>query len=328
MKHFALSIVIPTWNRKEKLLKLIKLLIFLLSKNKILYEILVCDSNSIDGTKKELKKRFNKKSFVHLLNIKENSISKKRNIGIKNSKYSNILLLDDDCVPKKNFFKILKKYLMESKKKEVFCGQYFTNLKLVANSNYYYFRDLKNLKTYKKVKINYNNIITGCCFFKKKLLKRNFFFNEKIKGYGLEDIDWAHRLKDNKFNLFLTEAKVDHQETSQNMRYYLLKWYMLSRDAMPSLLERKKPKMRGKIFLFENLFLNPTFRLVLKTLNFLILLPLSISLKFFLEVTDKQKIFFSKNLFNLVLFLYYVRGACDRNKQNFKKSSWYNSGYK
>ena len=34
----------------------------------------------------------------------------------------------------------------------------------------------------------------------------------------------------------------------------------------------------------------------------------------------------SKNLFNLVLFLYYVRGACDRNKKNFKVDLKYYEG--
>jgi len=328
MKYFALSIVIPTWNRKKKLLKLIKFLIFLLKENKIKYEIFICDSHSTDGTIKEINKKFSRKLFVNILNIKENSISKKRNIGIKNSKYPNILLLDDDCIPKKNFFKILKKYLEISSKNEIFCGQYSTNSKLIANSNYYNFRDLKNLKTNKKVEINYNNIITGCCFFKKNLLKREFYFNEKIQGYGLEDVEWAHRLKKNKFNLFLTEAKVDHQETSQNIGSYLLKWYMLSRDAMPSLLKNKKNEMNGKIFIFEKLYTNFIFKLFLKFINYFLLVPTSIALKLILIKTDKTKYLFSKKIFNFLLFLYYLRGACDRNRYNFKTSKWYDSGYK
>lgn len=328
MKQFTLSIVIPTWNRREKLLKLIKLLIFLLKKNKILYEILVCDSHSTDGTKKSINKKFGKKLLVSVLNIEENNISKKRNIGIKNSKYPNILLLDDDCIPKKHFLKILKNYLEKSKKKEIFCGQYSTNSKLVTNSNYYYFRDLKNLKTNKKIKIDYKNIITGCCFFKKNLLKKNFYFNEKIKGYGLEDIEWAHRLKNRKFDLFLTEAQVDHQETSQNIGNYLLKWYMLSRDAMPYLLKNKKTQMHGKIFIFENIYANSIFKLFLKFLNYILIIPTSILLKFILIKTDKNKFLFLKYSYNFLLFLYYLRGACDRNKKDIKKSPWYNLGYK
>ena len=100
------------------------------------------------------------------------------------------------------------------------------------------------------------------------MLKKSFYFNEKIKGYGLEDIEWAHRLKKRKFDLFLTEAKVDHQETSQNIGAYLLKWYMLSRDAMPSVLKNKNIAMNGKIFTFENIYANSLLKLFLKFMNY------------------------------------------------------------
>jgi len=178
------------------------------------------------------------------------------------------------------------------------------------------------------VQINYNNIITGCCFFKNNNLRNFIYFNEKIKGYGLEDIEWAHNLKIKNFGLFLTEAKVDHQETSQNIGAYILKWYMLSRDAMPSLLKNKKNQMKGKIFTFEEVFAYSIFKSFLKGMNYFLLIPISILLKFFLIITDKNKYFFSKKLFNLLLFFYYLRGACDRNKKSIKKTHWYNLGYK
>ena len=44
-----------------------------------------------------------------------------------------------------DFFNILKNYLKNSNKKHIFCGQYFTQKKLVKRSNYYKLRDLKNL---------------------------------------------------------------------------------------------------------------------------------------------------------------------------------------
>lgn len=328
MKNFKLSIVIPTWNRKKKLIKLLNTIILNLNKNKIINEIIICDSFSKDGTDIAIKKIFKNYSNIYFKNIKDNNISKKRNNGIKASKYSNILLLDDDCIPDKKFFKLIKKYLNNSKKNDIYCAQYFTDRKLISKSNYYKFRDLKNIKTNKLVKINYNNIITGCCFFKIRNKKSFFYFNEKIKGYGLEDIEWAHRLKRRKFDLFLTEAKVDHQETSQNIGAYLLKWYMLSRDAMPSLLKNKTTEMRGKIFIFENVYTNFMFKLLLKSMNYFLIIPLSILLKLFLIKSDKNKYLFSKKLFNLLLFFYYLRGACDRNKKSLKKTNWYNLGYK
>lgn len=328
MKHFTLSIVIPTWNRKEKLLKLIKLLIFLLNKNKILFEILVCDSNSSDGTKKELNKRFNKKSLVHVLNIKENSISKKRNIGMKYAKYNNILLLDDDCFPIGNFFKILSHYLGQNSTNKVFCGQYFTQKKLINNSNYYKFRDDKNLKTKIAKKINYKNIITGCCFFNKKKISKDYFFNEKIKGYGLEDIDWANKLFKKKNQLILTEAKVDHQETSRNLGPYLMKWYILSRDAMPSLLKIKKARHRGKIFYFEDIYNYKVFNIIFDMFIRILVFPISVLLKYYLINVDSKRTLYSKTLYKLSVIMYYLRGASDRRKKLFKNSKWYQSGYK
>ena len=120
MRKFKLSIIIPTWNRKKKLIKLIQLLLPNLIKNKIIFQIIICDSFSTDGTQEEIKKKFKNKKQIFYRNILENSISKKRNFGIKLSKYPNILLLDDDCVPIESFFIILKKYLINCKKNEVF----------------------------------------------------------------------------------------------------------------------------------------------------------------------------------------------------------------
>ena len=38
-----------------------------------------------------------------LLNIEDNVLAMKRNIGILKASYSNIILLDDDCIPEKDF---------------------------------------------------------------------------------------------------------------------------------------------------------------------------------------------------------------------------------
>ncbi len=326
MKKFKLSIIIPTWNRKKKLIILINSITKKLNKFNINYEINICDSYSRDGSEIAIKKLFKNYRCINFYNINENNISKKRNFGIKKSLYPNILLLDDDCIPIKNFFFILKKYLINSKGKEIFFGQYYTQPKLLLNSNYYKFRDLKNLKTNKLINLNYNNVVTGCCFFKGNLIKKKIYFNDKIKGYGLEDIEWAHRLKNKKFKLLLSEAKVDHQETSRNISAYVIKWYMLSKDAMPSILSNKKIKMKGKIFLFESIFANFFFRYFLKFLNYFFIKPFSIMLKFILLKTDNQKYLFSSTAFNILLFLYYLRGACDRKIKT--KQKWYDAGYK
>ena len=328
MKNFKLSIIIPTWNRKEKLIKLIEKIISKIVKIDIKYEIIVCDSFSTDGSQNHIKKRFGKNKKIIYLNVKENIISLKRNRGLKISKYQNILFLDDDCLPIENFFKYIKNYLENSKYNQIFCGQYSTQKKLISKSNYHKFRDSKNLKTNEEKKINYKNIITGCCFFNKKKITKKLHFNEDIYGYGLEDIEWAFRLNKSKFDIILTKAKVDHQETSQNIGAYVIKWYTLSKDSMQSLPKKYRNSMKSRIFDFERLFDKKLIKLFFKILNLLIIKLLSIILKKYLMISDKSSFFYSYYLFEFLICLYYLRGAIDRNKFITKDDSWYETGYK
>ena len=326
MKDFKLSIIIPTWNRKKKLIKLLKIIIPKIKIANITYEIIICDSFSKDGTYKEVKKNFKNNKKIRFRNINFNNISKKRNEGLKLSKYPNKLFLDDDCIPLNNFFSILKKNLINCKTKQVFCGQYYTQPKLLTQSNYYKFRDFKNLKVKSIKEIRYNNIITGCCYFRLRNLKDFVKFNEKIEGYGLEDVEWAFKLSKKNYKILLTNIKVDHQETSQNIAAYLIKWYVMSRDSMTSLNINTIKQMHGRIFNFEKIFQNSFFRFVLFSLNYSILNPVGVVLKHYLVLTDKYKILYSKKLFELVLFIYYLRGACHRGRK--KMFNWYNQGYK
>ena len=328
MSSFKLSIIIPTWNRKKKLANLISQIKVKIANSKIKYEIIICDSFSKDGSELFIKNLFRQNKNISYKNIKKNNISAKRNHGIKHSIYDNILLLDDDCFPMRNFFQILQNHLNRNSKNKIFCAQYSTQNILINNSNYYKFRDSKNLKTKISKNINFRNIITGCCFFNKKKISKEHYFNEKIKGYGLEDVDWANKLFKKKVKLILTTAKVDHQETSGGIGPYLMKWYILSRDAMPSLLKIRKISYNGKIFFFEKFYQNKIFKTILNIFIKLIILPLSIVLKYYLIIVDSKKFLYSKTLYNISITMYYLRGAKDRRKNLFKKSIWYDSGYK
>ena len=97
------SVIIPTWKRKLLLKKLIsKLLEQNFNYN---FEIIICDSKSNDGTEaliKNLKKT--KNNNIKYINITENSLSAKRNVGINAAKGKYIILMDDDCIPANNFF--------------------------------------------------------------------------------------------------------------------------------------------------------------------------------------------------------------------------------
>ena len=96
---------------------------------------------------------------------------------------------------------------------------------------------------------------------------------------------------------------------------------------MPTILKQKKLHILPKnTQLFENIFAQPFLGLIVKLLIIFLGIPLSVFLKKYLYFSDSIKYLFSKNLFSLLLKLYYARGAFDRNKEH--NNRWYESGYK
>ena len=109
--NIKFSIIIPTWNRKKRLLELIRKIIKI-ENNFDKYEIIICDSNSTDGTEILLNEFIKENSFINikLFHTKFNNVAQKRNLGIKKSKFDFIILIDDDCLPINNFFQSMKKF--------------------------------------------------------------------------------------------------------------------------------------------------------------------------------------------------------------------------
>ena len=88
----AFSIIIPTFNRADKISKAIDSLI---SQSHPLWEAIIVDNNSIDRTE-EIVKSY-RDSRIKFFKINNNGIiAKSRNYGIAKSKYDLIAFLDSD----------------------------------------------------------------------------------------------------------------------------------------------------------------------------------------------------------------------------------------
>lgn len=102
----GVSFIIPTWNKKDMVLKCVELLDVYLSQEKsnIKKEIIIIENGSVDGSVEALEKLKTKIPTV-LLKQKENiGFAKAINLGIKNAKYNYIYLINNDMEPQKNFF--------------------------------------------------------------------------------------------------------------------------------------------------------------------------------------------------------------------------------
>jgi GT2 family glycosyltransferase len=105
------SVIIPTYNRKKKLIRLVYS-IKRSSYPKDRIEIIAIDDASTDGTFDELKRSFPEVKIVR--NEKELLVSGSRNAGIKSAKGNYVFLIDDDNIVDRNciseLVEVMEKY--------------------------------------------------------------------------------------------------------------------------------------------------------------------------------------------------------------------------
>ena len=113
MEDITVSIVIPTYNRKNELKKCIESLLSQKYPTND-YEILIIDGGSTDGTD-ELVNLF-KKDFESIKFIKQESsgVAAARNLGIKHSRGKYIAFIDSDCIAGENWLKICVRTISSS----------------------------------------------------------------------------------------------------------------------------------------------------------------------------------------------------------------------
>ncbi len=108
MEHPLISVVIPTYNRREKVAWLIKS-IFESDYPRDRLEIIVVDDASTDGTCKYIKKLFPQVKVIR--NAEEKLLAESRNIGVRASRGKYIFIIDDDNVVDRNTIKELVEYM-------------------------------------------------------------------------------------------------------------------------------------------------------------------------------------------------------------------------
>lgn len=213
MKKLNISIIIPTRNRHQKLIKTINYL----SKNSFFFkEIIIVDSS--DKKEGDIKKLINKfKNLRIKIFHSKPSISLQRNIGLnkvkKNSNY--VMFLDDDVQFEKKSFKIMRSYLNNNKKysgigfnliikntNQIF--EKFKRSKIFKLLGVYDYSEGKvtvsgwhtkaiNLKTDTKVEW----LPTQAVIYKYNII-RNKRFNLDYGVYSyLEDLDFSYSIKNN-----------------------------------------------------------------------------------------------------------------------------------
>ena len=318
-KKIKLSIIVPTYKRNDKLILILKELSSQIP-NKLNTEIIICDS------KKDLNKKiklFNRKklSIKYFRGLK-NSNAIKRNFGIKNAKGENLILLDDDCLPSKNFISDYLKLFEKIKDNIILCG-----------SVKYYFKKGENFKRYRqsrhfiisKIKLDLNNYLTASKIVtmnmgmkNSELLKSTNYFNKNFSRYGFEDYEFGIRLINKGFH-FIPAKPLIHHLDDRNFKSYLNKIYFLSRYA--SSVFQKISYQSWKTTIYYRIEKNIFFNILL---NFKITYSIFSKLEKIIVYLEKIKFLYFPILFRIAIFLSYYRGYYDRSHvRNNKKNIWY-----
>ena len=275
------SVVVPTYNRKEILMEcLISLFNQTYPKDK--YEIIVVNDGSTDGTEEVLKEYAKKAPCIFKWFSQENKgPSAARNLGIEHAKGEIICFTDDDCIADEKWIENLVKE--------------FTNEKVGGVGGEIVAYNPKTLVEKYGISFDQRNVskvslITGNCAYKKKVFEEVGLFDTKLKG--LEDIDFGIRVKMKGYELnFAPDAIVFH-------RHY---------NTLRSLIKRKYKEGIQFACLSKKYtkHFNPQYASIflLRALRTLILLPLRMS---------KNKSAFLRDIFSIIVlistFLGFLRG--------------------
>ena len=90
------SIIVPVYKEKHNILILINKIFFVLNKNSVVFELIIVNDDSNDGSKKEFLKSNKKKVKFIIRKDKPRDLSKSVLYGVKFSKYNNIIVMDGD----------------------------------------------------------------------------------------------------------------------------------------------------------------------------------------------------------------------------------------
>lgn len=202
-----LSVVIGTYNQRHVLRKALESL-FHQTLSPEMYEILLVDSSSIDGTDKMIEELQPTCRFDYL-RVENHGKAAARNFGIKKARGEIILLTDADMIANE---RLLEEHLLAHAKK---INGSFEGLTINPDGKPYIHARLRALQ-----KIKWSYFLTGNLSIRKNTLIEAGLFDEQFKGYGWEDIELGYRLCQMKTPLFYLPSAVnfhDHPVTKEAM---------------------------------------------------------------------------------------------------------------
>jgi len=239
-KHPFFSIIIPTYNSYDKLLRSIRSVENQTYEN---FEIIVVDDGSTDGTKTKIEKEHFKK--LRYLYKSNGGPASARNFGIREARGEYVCFLDadDEFMPQKLSF-----FYESCKKGELFICSDALYINEINNTSWLFSNKVsKKHKFCFNTLLRYNFIVTSTTCLKKTLFEEISYFEESRKMF-VEDYDlWLKIAKKHSIKYIdkpLSKYYIHQSNTSKNVSKTIdsliivfLKWSFCSPIALKQFLK-------------------------------------------------------------------------------------------
>lgn len=259
------SIVIPTYSRKEMCLRLLKS-IFISTYKKI--EVIVIDDASPDNTKEFIQNKYSKKPNLKIFKNKENLFTAgSRNEGQARAKGELILFIDDDNVIDKYMIEeMVKVFVKNNSVGEVGPINYsFKNKKKIFWTGTY--RNMFTTKTYHLIKFPTGKTewetsdVPNAFMVRTSIVKKNKI--KFVEKYGImyEESDYAYKIRKAGYKIMVSKkAKIYHdiESSSKKEKVKDYMYHFMTDKRRPFVFARNRvifhSEYSNKLQLFSILF--------------------------------------------------------------------------
>jgi glycosyltransferase involved in cell wall biosynthesis len=208
-----ISVLVPVYNRKDELSKLLQSFIDEFLFNKIIFEVIVIDDLSDDGSYEIAKKFSEEFSIFKLITSGYKSPGMSRNIGAKSARFDWLLYCDSDNIMVKNWSVLFKNVLI---KFDNFDGIWFParcNSKLLTSKKY-----LNKGNHVISSNFYFNNYIGEVvhCIKKDFLINNQYYYLEGTSN-DFPDLLWFSLFSNDKYRVFFYNQIIqEYFVTSEN----------------------------------------------------------------------------------------------------------------
>jgi len=221
MSDLSISVIIPTYNRKEKTLRAVK---SVLDQKVEDVEIIVVDDGSNDGTSEFLQ---NQKLPIKILSKENGGVSSARNFGIKNSSGKCLAFLDSDDVWLPNKLKKQIEFLKSNPEIFLVYTDQYININGKNLDETRFQRNSPNIKLALPAFVDFTPIHISTVLIKREVFEKIGYFDESLTIH--EDSEFWNRISDHydfgyieePLSVYYWESEGDHLTNLKNRKKFI-----------------------------------------------------------------------------------------------------------